>query len=154
MPRSLSEKHANILTFPFGNMVGRHTNVLVSAFLWKGRLGRVIGLAADKEVQLFTSRALLDELAATLAKKKLAKYLAATGLTAEQMLAHYRRIAKLVTARQLEQQVSRDDDAVLACALAARADLIVSGDDDLLVLKTFNGIPILTAAQAAKHFGT
>lgn len=116
----------------------------------------MIELAADKEVQLFTSRALLDELAATLAKKKLAKYVAATGLTAEQMLANYRRIAKLVTARQLEQQVSRDadDDAVLACALAARADLIVSGDDDLLVLKTFNGIPILTAAQAAKHFGT
>lgn len=98
---------------------------------------------------------LLDEMAATLAKKKLAKYVAATGLTAEQMLTNYRRIAKLVTAKQLEQQVSRDadDDAVLACALAARADLIVSGDDDLLVLKSFNGIPILTAAQATKHFG-
>lgn len=43
----------------------------------------------------------------------------------------------LVTVRQLAQQVSRDadDDAVLACALAARADLIVSGDDDLLTLK-------------------
>lgn len=131
------------------------TNVLVSAFLWKGTPGRVIELAADKEVQLFTSRALLDELAATLAKKKLTKYVTATGLTAEEMLANYRRIAKLVTARQLEQQVSRDadDDAVLACALAARADLIVSGDDDLLVLKSFNGIPIFTAAQATKHFG-
>lgn len=131
------------------------TNVLVSAFLWKGTPGRVIELAADQEVQLFTSRTLRDELAATLAKKKLAKYVAATGLTAEQMLANYRRIAKLVTVRQLEQQVSRDadDDAVLACALAASADLIVSGDDDLLVLKSFNGIPILTAAQATKHLG-
>ena len=126
------------------------TNVLVSAFLWQGTPGKVIELAGEKEVQLFTSRALLDELAATLAKKKLAKYVAATGLSAEQMLANYRRIATLVTAKQLEQQVSRDadDDAVLACALAARADLIVSGDDDLLVLKSFNGIPIVTIAQA------
>ncbi|RZL02853.1 MAG: putative toxin-antitoxin system toxin component, PIN family [Rubrivivax sp.] len=107
------------------------TNVVVSAFLWQGTPGRLIELAGEKEAQLFTSRALLDELAATLAKKKLAKYVAATGLTVEQMLANYRRIAKLVTANQLEQQVSRDidDDAVLACALAARADLIVSGDD-------------------------
>jgi putative PIN family toxin of toxin-antitoxin system len=126
------------------------TNVLVSAFLWQGTPGKVIELAGEKEVQLFTSRALLDELAATLAKKKLAKYVAATGLSAEQMLANYRRIATLVTTKQLEQQVSRDadDDAVLACALAARADLIVSGDDDLLVLKSFDGISIVTAALA------
>ncbi|WP_445322872.1 putative toxin-antitoxin system toxin component, PIN family [Ramlibacter sp. AN1015] len=56
--------------------------------------------------------------------------------TADQLLASYRRIATMVTARQLDTQVSRDadDDAVLACALAARANLIVSGDDDLLVL--------------------
>ena len=33
-------------------------------------------------------------------------------------------------------------------ALAAQADLIVSGDQDLLVLQVFEGIPILTAAQA------
>ncbi len=132
------------------------TNVVVSAFLWQGIPGRLIELAAEKEVQLFSSRTLLDELAATLAKKKLAKYVAATGLTAEQMLVNYRRIAKVVTAKQLEQQVSRDvdDDAVLACALAARADLIVSGDDDLLVLKSFNNIRIATAAQAVKRYVT
>jgi len=132
------------------------TNVLVSAFLWQGTPARAIELAGEKEVQLVTSRALLDELAATLAKKKLARYVAATGLTADQMLANYRRIATLVTARQLDAQVSRDadDDAVLACALAARADLVVSGDDDLLSLKSFNGIPIASVAQAVKGFGT
>lgn len=131
------------------------TNVVVSAFLWQGTPGRLIEMAAEKEVQLFTSRALLDELAATLAKKKLAKYVAATGLTAEQMLANYRRLVTVVTARPLEQQVSRDidDDAVLACALAAKATLIVSGDEDLLVLKSFNSTHILTAAQAIKRHG-
>jgi putative PIN family toxin of toxin-antitoxin system len=114
--------------------------------------GRVIELAGEKEVQLFTGRVLLDELTATLAKKKLAKYVAATSLSVNQMLASYRRIATLVAVRQLDAQVSRDpdDDAVLACALAARADLIVSGDDDLLSLKSFNGIPIVTVAQAVK----
>lgn len=129
------------------------TNVLVSAFLWQGTPGRLIELAAEKEIALFTSRALLDELAATLAKKKLAKPVLATGLTAEQMLRNYRRLATLVTARQLAQQVSRDadDDAVLACALAAHAELIVSGDDDLLVLKHFQGIPITTPAQAIRR---
>lgn len=128
------------------------TNVLVSAFLWHGTPGRVIELAGEGEVQLFTSRTLLDELAATLAKKKLAKYVAATGLTADRMLSLYRGFATVVMARQLGQQVSRDadDDAVLACAVAARVDLIVSGDDDLLSLERFEGIAIVSVAQAVK----
>ena len=131
------------------------TNVLVSALLWQGMPGRVIELAGEEQaIQLFTSRALLDELAATLAKKKLVKQVVATGMTADELLANYRRMATTVTARSLDAQVSRDvdDDDVLACALAARADLIVSGDDDLLVLKNFNGVPIVTAAQAVRAF--
>jgi len=36
-----------------------------------------------------------------------------------------------------------DDDLILAAALAAKADAIVTGDQDLLVLKGFKGIPIL-----------
>jgi putative PIN family toxin of toxin-antitoxin system len=126
------------------------TNVLVSAFLWQGTPGRLIELPGEKEVRLFTSRALLAELGEVLHRKKLAKPVAATGLSADQMLASYRKLATMVTARPLTAPVSRDadDDAVLACALQARADLIVSGDDDLLALQGFDGIPIVTAAQA------
>ena len=128
------------------------TNVLVSALLWQGTPGRLIDLAGEQELQLCTSRTLLDELAATLTKKKLLKAVAATGLSREQMLQGYRRVATLVAVRPLAQPVSRDrdDDAVLACARAARADLLVSGDDDLLLLGSFTGIPIVTAAQARK----
>jgi len=44
-----------------------------------------------------------------------------------------------------------DDDAVLATAFAVPADLIVSGDAHLLDLKTFQRIPIVTAAEAANR---
>ncbi|MDA8383501.1 MAG: putative toxin-antitoxin system toxin component, PIN family [Betaproteobacteria bacterium] len=130
------------------------TNVLVSAFLWNGTPGRLIELAGEKVVRLYVSRVLLDELAATLNKKKLTRPVAATGLTVRQMVANYRRISTLVTARILTQQASRDadDDAVLACALAAKADAIVSGDRDLLDLKTFQNIPIITATQVLSQF--
>jgi putative PIN family toxin of toxin-antitoxin system len=133
------------------------TNVLVSAFLWQGTPGRLIELAEEMECMLFTSRILIDELAEVLQRKKLAKQVQATGLTVAQMLRNYQRLSTTVTARRLAQQVSRDaddDDAVLACALAAQADLIVSGDADLLVLKQFQGIRIVTAAQAVKSFTT
>ena len=126
------------------------TNVLVSAFLWQGTPGRLIDLAGEQEVQLFTSRALIDELSEVLHRKKLAKDVQATGLTPAQMIGRYRRLAQLVTARKLVQQVSRDidDDTVLACALVAQADLIVSGDGDLLELKAYQGIPIVNPAGA------
>jgi predicted nucleic acid-binding protein len=38
------------------------------------------------------------------------------------------------------------DDKFLELALNGRADVIVSGDADLLVLDTFRGIPIITPA--------
>ena len=41
-----------------------------------------------------------------------------------------------------------DDDHVIACAIAANARLIVSGDRDLLDIGVYRGIPMLTAAQA------
>lgn len=44
-----------------------------------------------------------------------------------------------------------DDDHVLAAALAARADLIVTGDDDLLTLNTYQDIPIVNAAEAMRR---
>jgi predicted nucleic acid-binding protein len=39
-----------------------------------------------------------------------------------------------------------DDDKFLELAVNGRADVIISGDADLLVLDTFRGIPIITAA--------
>ena len=41
-----------------------------------------------------------------------------------------------------------DDDHVIACALAASAELIVSGDRDLLKLGEHKGIRIVTVVQA------
>jgi len=46
-----------------------------------------------------------------------------------------------------------DDDEVLALAIAAQVDLIISGDDDLLVLQAFEGIPIVNPAQALLRLG-
>ncbi len=128
------------------------TNVLVSASLWQGTPGKLLELAGEKECRLFTSCILINELSEVLHRPKLATKVQATELTALQMGFNYQRLATMVTARSLTKQVSRDadDDAVLACALAAHADLIVSGDADLLDLKQFCHMRIVTAAQAPK----
>jgi uncharacterized protein len=65
----------------------------------------------------------------------------------------YSGLIQFIIPKALEYKVSRDinDDPILACALSAKADFIVSGDKDLLVLKEFEGIQIVTAAQALER---
>ncbi len=66
------------------------------------------------------------------------------------LLAQLNEEAEIVTPAELRGGVCRDedDDVVLATALAGKADVIVTGDEDLLVLKKFRGIEILSA----RHF--
>jgi predicted nucleic acid-binding protein len=40
---------------------------------------------------------------------------------------------------------------VLEAALAGDAEMVVSGDDDLLALRTFKGVPIVTPTEALKR---
>jgi len=128
------------------------TNVVLSALLWAGTPGEVLVLARDGEIQLYTSKALLDALREVLHRRKFAKQVKRTGRAAADLFRDYRRLARRVTSRQLTNRIARDvdDDAVLACALAARADLIVSGDDDLLSLKVFRSIDIVTPRRLAR----
>ena len=59
-------------------------------------------------------------------------------------------LLKPVEPALLDAPVSRDpdDDHVIACAIGANANMIVTGDKDLLVLGQFQGIAILSASQA------
>ena len=72
-----------------------------------------------------------------------------------QTLAEVRLLAEVIDPPPLAQPVCRDkdDDAVLALAMAmaAQADLVISGGDDLLSLISFEGIPILMPAQALQR---
>jgi putative PIN family toxin of toxin-antitoxin system len=72
------------------------------------------------------------------------------------IVSELRRLAELVDAPPLPAPVSRDpdDDAVLALAVAAQADLIISGDADLLALAGHAGIPIVDAAAAIAQLDT
>jgi predicted nucleic acid-binding protein len=55
-----------------------------------------------------------------------------------------RRIIRLV-------ETDPADDEVLACALAARAKFIISGDSDLLQLRVYKRMPILSPAAFVRR---
>jgi uncharacterized protein len=127
------------------------TNTLISALLWQGSPYKLfLSLRADNGIELFTSPVLLAELADVLTRPHLNARLLKINQSPENLLADIARAFVVIRPTPLTQPVCRDpdDDEVLACALTARANFIVSGDTDLLVLKTYEGIDILNAAQA------
>ena len=130
------------------------TNVVVSASLWTGTPGVVFSLARRGDIALFASRTLLEEFREVIQRRKFARQVQRTGRTAMEIYRDYRILAERVPARRLTLRIARDadDDQVLACVLAARAQLVVSGDDDLLALGAFRGIEIIAPAVLAKRF--
>ena len=131
------------------------TNVVVSALVWGGSPFRLLQLAAAGEIELYSSPALLTELAEVLARQPLRSRLHEKRSSVEQALALYGELVIEVSPRAVPRVVPRDadDDQVIAAALAARADLIVTGDADLLSLVRFNTISIVTPAQAVQRIG-
>jgi uncharacterized protein len=104
---------------------------------------------------LVSSPALLTEFADVINRPKFQAILTRSGTASEQMLEELRQLAEIIDPPPLSSPVCRDpdDDAVLALAVAARADLIVSGDADLLSLGSYAQIPIIDAAMAIIQIG-
>ena len=128
------------------------TNVVVSGLLWLGNSGRVLEAAAYGQVTLYTSPALIAELTGILTTSKLMPRVERSGLALDELLARYLNVAIVVQPQTVPRVVPTDpdDDHVIACALAANAELIVSGDSDLLALKEYQGISIVSPAEATR----
>ena len=126
------------------------TNTIVSAFLWQGAPSKLLHTLYSQRHDICSSEILLIELIDVLKRPKFSVQLNRINLSSHQIVNQWLDVIELIDVSPLTRAVSRDvdDDHVLACALSAKADYIVSGDKDLLVLNAFEGIPILTAAQA------
>lgn len=126
------------------------TNVLIAGLLWRGPPHALLEQVRVGSVSLVSSPALLAELADVMGRVKFDAILTRTNTSRERSLADVRRLAEVIEPPLLPQPVCRDpdDDELLALAIAAKVDLIVSGDKDLLSLGGFQGIPIVAPAQA------
>ncbi len=125
------------------------TNIVVSGLLWRGNPRRVLDAARDGIIELFTSTILLEELEDVLSREKFALRLEVAKVTAHDLVLGYAALAAVVEAESIEPVIlaDPDDDAVLACALAAQCEVITSGDSHLFDLKQYKEVRILTASE-------
>ena len=118
------------------------TNVLVAAFVAEGICSKILTRGREKQFHLITCPVIVQEFNRVLIKK-----FSATKNEARSALQIVSEaIHSVVRPSQSAQSVCRDpdDDAILACVLGAGADYLVTGDADLVGLKVFKGIRIVT----------
>lgn len=121
------------------------TNALVSRLLLPHSTpGRAVRKAVD-EARLLASAATVEELVEVLSRRKFDPY-----VTVEERQGFLRLLGRIVEMVPVVHTVRecRDprDDTFLELAVNGEADVIVSGDADLLVLHPFRTIPVLTPA--------
>lgn len=118
------------------------TNVLIAAFVARGLCHELLEHVVRAH-ELFTSQSILDEF-----RSKLTEKLHAPAGVVEEAVELLASRMRLVEPQPLPRPVCRDpdDDAILATAVAAQADSLVTGDGDLLALGEYEGIRIIRPA--------
>lgn len=120
------------------------TNVLFAAYISRGTCAALYEQVLAGET-LITSEPILSEFEQALLLKAQVPPVDAAAARRQ-----VQTNAQVVQAAILPSRVCRDidDDVILGTAVAAGADLIVSGDSDLLVLRQYQGMPVITPVEA------
>ena len=122
------------------------TNTLISALLFSGTAARLVPLWQSRRITVLVSKEILQEYLRVLAypKFQLGDH-EIRALVEEELLP----FAETLRVRRRLAVVRRDpeDDKFLECAVAGRAEYLVTGDRDLRELGSYRGITILTVGE-------
>jgi putative PIN family toxin of toxin-antitoxin system len=133
-------------------------NVLISALLWGGTPRKILILAQNNQISIFASPDLFQELETTLKRTKFQAKIKSLGLTVEDILDAATEVLQSCPNISLDIDISqlRDikDYHILAAAVSAQADFLITGDQDLLVLNQFAEILIMTPADFLNTYFT
>jgi putative PIN family toxin of toxin-antitoxin system len=131
-------------------------NVWVSGLLWRGIPGLILDLSENQQITILISEVLREELEDTLRRIKFQSKIQSLATTVEGLLTVIEELSQFCSHLSVDVPELRDPDdlIILGTAQASQAEVIITGDRDLLVLKSFNGIPILTPQDFLKNYFT
>lgn len=121
------------------------TNVLISAVIGNGKPRHLLKAILDGRCVLVTSDVILNEMAGVLSRPKFKM----NGREVHDVMSAlvFSSDVRRVKSRFRIVREDPDDDAIINTAYDGQADYIVSGDDDLLKIRVFEGIRIISVAE-------
>jgi putative PIN family toxin of toxin-antitoxin system len=119
------------------------TNVILAAFASRGLANAVFELCLEKH-EIIISEHILSEVQRNLQKK-----LKMPEEKIQRIIQYLGEFCTITAYKRLDKMVCRDPDDVKILGLSevAKPDYIITGDMDLLALKEFNSIPIITPRE-------
>lgn len=119
------------------------TNVWLSALYFPGNEAKIVSLVEDKQVTSVTSNFILNEL-----KEKMIFKFQTPTFAANGTVSYIKSISELVSLKGKDFEL-RDpaDNQVLETAAVGKCNFLITGDKDLLTLKKYQQIQIVTPAQ-------
>lgn len=116
------------------------TNILISAFVFGGKPRQILSLMLEGKIQAFISPILIAEFFDVVNKK--------FNLSDEELTLTRSHIENklIIVQPKRDIKIARDDDdnRVLEAALEGKCSYIITGDKDLLDLKIYKNIKIVT----------
>ena len=125
------------------------TSTFVSAFFWEGNEAELLRKIEQGKAGVYLTAEILNEIEEVLKRPKFNEAMKRSAITPDQVMQKIASLSHLVIAPNISIKVCRDekDNKFLACAESANADCLISGDDDLLSLKEYKGIPIVKTGK-------
>ncbi len=125
------------------------TNIVLSGLLWQGAPHELLRQARAGKAVLFTSTLMLYELQDVLERDKWCDQLAVTGNTPDGLMDQYLTLVRLVEPERINFSPLLDlsDNKLLATAIAAQADAVVTRDRGVLRIARYENISIFNEIQ-------
>jgi len=118
------------------------TNIFISAFYWGGNSQKIIDRINEGVDELYISEQIINEISEVMSRPKFK--------TENAIINGYiKTIEKSSEKILIEGKIKgicrdKDDDDKLECAIICNADFIITGDDDLLVIRNYENINVVT----------
>jgi len=123
------------------------TNIIISSVFWKGKPYEVMKKGIEGEYQIVVSPEILDEVVEKLRNKFQFSEEGIQELV--DIILTYSHVVEPTS--KFDVVRDKKDNKIIECAFDGKADCIVTGDPDLLELKEFRGIKIVTAREFLKE---
>ena len=118
------------------------TNIFISSFFWGGHPRELFDRVLNGLDELFITDEIINEITSVMSSSKFA----VGDSEIETYVKIIEKYSKKMASRSSPKPVSRDkdDDKILQCGLDGKVDFIITGDKDLLVLREYEKIKIMT----------
>jgi putative PIN family toxin of toxin-antitoxin system len=121
------------------------TNIFISAFYWGGNSQKIIDRIIERIDVLYISNEILDEISDVMRRPKFK--------SGPEIIDGYKKLIEKIGKKVFINGIingicrDKDDDNKIECGVLCGADYIITGDEDLLILRNYEQIKIVTPKE-------